>query len=95
MTRGAAVWPSTRWWPAAASCPALCAPLLLFSNVHVRSYSRIEDAVIFPEVQIGRRCVIRKAIIDKGLYHSPDTRMGSMPRRTPPGSISPRVAWCW
>lgn len=49
---------------------------LLFSNVHVHSYSRIEDAVIFPEVRIGRRCVIRKAIIDKGCIIPPDTRIG-------------------
>ncbi len=49
---------------------------LLFSNVHVHSYTRIEDSVIFPEVDIGRRCVIRKAVIDKGCIIPPDTRIG-------------------
>jgi glucose-1-phosphate adenylyltransferase len=49
---------------------------LLFSNVHVHSYTRIEDSVIFPEVDIGRGCVIRKAVIDKGCIIPPDTRIG-------------------
>jgi len=39
---------------------------LLFSNVRVRSYSQVEDSVILPDVQIGRHCIIRKAIIDRG-----------------------------
>jgi len=52
---------------------------LLFSNVHVHSYSKIEDAVIFPEVQIGRHCVIRKAVIDKGCIIPPETRIGVDP----------------
>jgi len=49
---------------------------LLFSNVHVHSYSRIEDSVIFPEVDVGRGCVIRKAVIDKGCIIPADTRIG-------------------
>jgi glucose-1-phosphate adenylyltransferase len=39
---------------------------LLFSNSHVHSYSSVEDSVILPEVQIGERCKIRRAIIDRG-----------------------------
>jgi glucose-1-phosphate adenylyltransferase len=49
---------------------------LLFSNVRVHSYSRIEDAVIFPDVDIGRRCVIKRAVIDKGCILPPDTQIG-------------------
>jgi glucose-1-phosphate adenylyltransferase len=49
---------------------------LLFSNVNVHSYSRIEDSVIFPQVEIGRHCVLRKAIIDKGCVIPPDTSIG-------------------
>jgi glucose-1-phosphate adenylyltransferase len=49
---------------------------LLFSNVNVHSFSRIEDSVIFPQVEIGRRCVIQKAIIDKGCVIPPDTSIG-------------------
>lgn len=39
---------------------------LLFSDVHVHSYSDIEECVVLPEVDIGRSCKIRKAIIDRG-----------------------------
>jgi glucose-1-phosphate adenylyltransferase len=52
---------------------------LLFSSVHVHSYCNIEDSVIFPEVDIGRRCDIRKAVIDKGCVIPPDTRIGVDP----------------
>jgi glucose-1-phosphate adenylyltransferase len=52
---------------------------MLFSNVHVHSYCEIEDAVIFPEVEIGRRSIIRKAIIDKGCVLPPNTRIGVDP----------------
>ena len=49
---------------------------LLFSNVHVHSFCEVEDAVIFPEVEIGRRCIIRKAVIDKGCIIPPGTHIG-------------------
>lgn len=39
---------------------------LLFTNVRVEQYSEIENSVIMPEVLIGKNCVIRNAIIDKG-----------------------------
>jgi glucose-1-phosphate adenylyltransferase len=52
---------------------------LLFSNVNVHSYSTIEDSIIFPQVDIGRRCVIRKAIVDKGCIIPPDTHIGVDP----------------
>jgi len=39
---------------------------LLFSNVKVNSYSLVEDSVILPNVDIGRNCRIKKAVIDKG-----------------------------
>jgi glucose-1-phosphate adenylyltransferase len=49
---------------------------LLFYNVHVHSFAHIEDTVIFPDVQIGRHCTIRKAVIDKGCIIPPNTRIG-------------------
>jgi glucose-1-phosphate adenylyltransferase len=52
---------------------------LLFSNVNVHSYSTIEDSIIFPQVDIGRRCIIRKAIVDKGCMIPPDTHIGVDP----------------
>ncbi len=39
---------------------------LLFSNVRVNSFSRVEDSVILPNVNIGRNCRIHRAVIDKG-----------------------------
>ncbi len=53
---------------------------LLFSNVTVHSFSEIEDAVVFPEVEIGRHCVIRKAIIDRGCIIPPGTHIGVDPK---------------
>lgn len=39
---------------------------LLFSDVRVNSYTTLQDAVVLPEVNIGRHCRITKAIIEKG-----------------------------
>ncbi|WP_305906791.1 glucose-1-phosphate adenylyltransferase [Methylomarinum sp. Ch1-1] len=39
---------------------------LLFSQVRVNSYSLVEDSVVLPDVNIGRHCRIKKAIIEKG-----------------------------
>lgn len=49
---------------------------LLFSNVRVRSYSEIEDSVILPDVDIGRNCKIRKAIVDSGTILEEGTEIG-------------------
>lgn len=38
---------------------------LLFSDVHVGSYSEIEDSVILPDVHIGENARLRKVVIDK------------------------------
>ncbi|MBA1444270.1 MAG: glucose-1-phosphate adenylyltransferase [Chromatiales bacterium] len=39
---------------------------LLFSNVRVNSYTSVKDSVVLPDVNIGRNCSIRKAVIDRG-----------------------------
>jgi glucose-1-phosphate adenylyltransferase len=39
---------------------------LLFSNVTVHSYGEITDSVILPNVVVGRRCRLTRALIDKG-----------------------------
>jgi glucose-1-phosphate adenylyltransferase len=39
---------------------------LCFSNVRVHSYSKIEEAVILPSVEIGRHCNLKKVVIDRG-----------------------------
>lgn len=49
---------------------------LLFSNVNVHSYARVEDSVLFPDVDVGRKCVIRRAVIDRGCRIPPGTSIG-------------------
>ena len=39
---------------------------VLFSNVHIHSYSTIEHSVILPGVEIGQNCRLRKTIVDRG-----------------------------
>jgi glucose-1-phosphate adenylyltransferase len=40
---------------------------LLFTGVRTHSYSRIEDAVILPYVQVGRNVTLRRVVIDRGV----------------------------
>ena len=54
---------------------------LLFSDVKVSSYARIEDSVILPQVKVGRNCIIKKAVIDKGCVIPPDTKIGVDPAK--------------
>jgi len=49
---------------------------LLFSNVRVNSYSQVSDSVILPDVEIGRNCIVRKAIIDRYCQLPEGTRIG-------------------
>jgi glucose-1-phosphate adenylyltransferase len=49
---------------------------LLFSKVNVHSFSEIVDSVLLPDVDVGRGCIIRRAIIDKGCRIPPDTCIG-------------------
>lgn len=39
---------------------------VIYSRVRANSWSTIEASVVLPEVNIGRNCTIRKAIIDRG-----------------------------
>ncbi len=38
---------------------------LLFSNVRVHDYCTIEDSVVLPNVEVGRRTVLKRAVVDK------------------------------
>jgi glucose-1-phosphate adenylyltransferase len=38
---------------------------LLFSNVHVHSYCNIEDSVVLPDVEVHRKVVLRKCVVDR------------------------------
>ncbi len=49
---------------------------LLFSNCEINSYSTIVDSLLLPDVTIGRRCRINKAIIDRGTIIPENTVIG-------------------
>jgi glucose-1-phosphate adenylyltransferase len=40
---------------------------LLFTRVHLRSYSQVEDAVILPDVEVGRKAQLSRVIVDRGV----------------------------
>jgi glucose-1-phosphate adenylyltransferase len=39
---------------------------VLFFDVHVNAYSRLEDSVILPNARIGERVSLRRVIVDRG-----------------------------
>ncbi|MEE9494497.1 MAG: glucose-1-phosphate adenylyltransferase [Gammaproteobacteria bacterium] len=52
---------------------------LLFSNVRVDSYAYLEDAVVLPDVIIGRGARLKKVVIDKGCQIPADLVVGEDP----------------
>jgi glucose-1-phosphate adenylyltransferase len=40
---------------------------LLFNRVHVHSYSELEEAVVLPEVEVGRHARLKRVVIDRGV----------------------------
>jgi len=50
---------------------------LLFNSVLVRPDSLVQDSILMPDVSIGRRCRIDRAIIDRGVYLPDDTIIGA------------------
>lgn len=52
---------------------------LLFSNVTVNDYSKIDSSVVLPEVKIGKNCTINHAVIDKGCVIPDGTIIGENP----------------
>ncbi|QIK38620.1 glucose-1-phosphate adenylyltransferase [Caldichromatium japonicum] len=52
---------------------------LLFSNVRVNSYAQVSASVILPDVEVGRYCIVRKAIIDRFCRIPPRMQIGVDP----------------
>jgi glucose-1-phosphate adenylyltransferase len=52
---------------------------ILSPKVRVNSYSEVEDSILFENVTIGRRCRIRRAIIDKNVEIPPGLTIGYDP----------------
>ena len=55
---------------------ALVRKSLLYSRVMVHSYAQIEDSVILPQVDVGRRAKLRRVVVDKHCRIPPDTTIG-------------------
>lgn len=49
---------------------------VLSPKVRVNSYSEVTDSILMENVEIGRHCVIRRAIIDKNVSIPPGTQIG-------------------
>jgi glucose-1-phosphate adenylyltransferase len=52
---------------------------VLSPRVRINSYATVAESILFDEVDIGRRCRIRRAIIDKNVHVPPDTVIGYDP----------------
>jgi glucose-1-phosphate adenylyltransferase len=52
---------------------------LVFSDVHIHSYSTVEDSIVLPNVVIGRDCILKKCIIDKNCIIPEGMRIGVDP----------------
>lgn len=49
---------------------------LLSNNVRINSHSEVTDSVLLPNVEVGRNCRIRKAVIDNDCYIPENTVIG-------------------
>jgi glucose-1-phosphate adenylyltransferase len=54
---------------------------VLSPGVFVHSYATVEGAVLLHNVDVGRRAVVRNAIIDKNVRIPPDAKIGVDPER--------------
>jgi glucose-1-phosphate adenylyltransferase len=52
---------------------------VLSPRVRINSYATVSESILFDEVDVGRRCRIRRAIIDKTVQVPPDTVIGYDP----------------
>jgi glucose-1-phosphate adenylyltransferase len=48
-------------------------------NVRINSYAQVEDSILFGEVSVGRRCRLKRVIVDKGVRIPPETEIGYDP----------------
>jgi glucose-1-phosphate adenylyltransferase len=49
---------------------------VLSPDVRVNSYSEVEDSILFSHVSVGRRCHIRRAILDRDVHIPEGTTIG-------------------
>jgi glucose-1-phosphate adenylyltransferase len=49
---------------------------ILSPDVRVNSYSEVDDCILFSHVSVGRRCRIRRAILDRDVHVPEGTTIG-------------------
>jgi glucose-1-phosphate adenylyltransferase len=49
---------------------------VLGPNVRINSYAHVEDSILFEGVDVGRRCRLRRVIVDKDVVIPPETEIG-------------------
>ena len=54
---------------------------LLFTNVHVHSWAHLDQAVVLPEVEIGRHARLKRVVIDRGVKIPARLVVGEDPER--------------
>ena len=54
---------------------------VLSPRARINSYATVSESILFDEVDIGRRCRIRRAIVDKLVHVPPDTTIGYDPEQ--------------
>ena len=52
---------------------------LLFSSVRIHSYCTIDEAVLLPEVEVGRGAILKRVVVDQGTRIPPGLRAGIDP----------------
>lgn len=55
---------------------ALVRRSVLFTGVHIHSYSSVEACVVLPNADIGRQCRLRKVVVDEGCRIPPGMTIG-------------------
>jgi glucose-1-phosphate adenylyltransferase len=54
---------------------------VLSRGVRVNSLAEVEDSILFPDVEVGAKANIRRAIIDRGVKIAPEDRIGFDPEK--------------
>jgi glucose-1-phosphate adenylyltransferase len=49
---------------------------ILSPGAHLHSYAEVEDSILMHDVDVGRRAVVRRAILDKNVSVAPGARIG-------------------
>ena len=52
---------------------------VLSPGVHLHSWSEVEDSILMQGVDVGRKAVVRRAIVDKNVTIAPGAQVGVDP----------------